>query len=113
MNRFVFVLGGAIASLAIAFCITDELTSRIPGVTERNFRRIKKGMPLREVEWVLGARAEQRILYHDVRGLSSEELHIWQRPRLGNSTMCVVVKIDRLAEGWPVVYSRWLKASND
>ena len=56
MSRRVFLLGVAIAMVALVFAATDAALVPAPGVTEANVRRIKPGMTLREVEAILGTR---------------------------------------------------------
>jgi hypothetical protein len=55
MSRRVFVLGVALALLALTFALTDWWLGRQPCVTEANFKRIREGMTMQEVEAILGA----------------------------------------------------------
>ncbi len=58
MSRGVFLLGIAIAVVAVAFAVTDWLIAALPGVTEANVRRIRAGMTQAEVERLLGRRRD-------------------------------------------------------
>ena len=54
MPRLVFLLGLALAAVALAFVATDAALGPRPGVTEANVRRIKAGMTVGQVEALLG-----------------------------------------------------------
>lgn len=55
MSRRRLLLGvGAVALLGLAGFLLLWLTSPTPGVTWENFRRLRKGMPTRHVEALLG-----------------------------------------------------------
>jgi hypothetical protein len=54
MSRRVYLLGGGLALVALAFVVTAALLGPSPGVTPANVRRIKPGMTLEEVETVFG-----------------------------------------------------------
>ena len=55
MSRRVYLLGLALALVALALAFTDWALGMRPGVTEANVRRIRPGMTLREVEGILGS----------------------------------------------------------
>ena len=61
MPRLVFLLGLALAAVALAFVATDALLWR-PGLTEANARRIREGMTLREVEGLLGRAPDWELM---------------------------------------------------
>jgi hypothetical protein len=58
MPRRVYLLGVGLALVALALALTDWALSLQPGVTEANFRRIRVGMTIEEVETLLGGPGE-------------------------------------------------------
>jgi hypothetical protein len=54
MSRRVFLLGVALALLALAFALTDWWLGLQPGVTEANVKRIRAGMTVQQVEAIFG-----------------------------------------------------------
>jgi hypothetical protein len=56
MSRRLYRLGVGLALVALALGFTDWALSLRPGVTEANFRRIRPGMKVAEVEAILRAR---------------------------------------------------------
>jgi hypothetical protein len=54
MARQTYFLGLGLALVALAFVITDEFVTSTPGCTERNVKRIRRGMTVGEVEALLG-----------------------------------------------------------
>jgi hypothetical protein len=57
MPRLTYLAGVAVALVGGALALTDQVLSGLPGVTERNVRRIKPGMTRPEVEAILGGPA--------------------------------------------------------
>src|SRR5262245_46758429 len=57
MPRLTYLCGLALLLLAGAFLLADWLTWQ-PGVTEANVRRLRPGMPLAEVEAILGGKPD-------------------------------------------------------
>jgi hypothetical protein len=66
MSRWVFLLGVGVTLVAVAFVVTCQVLEAQPGVTEANFKRIKEGMSLAEVEAILGGRATSEVNFHRV-----------------------------------------------
>jgi hypothetical protein len=56
MSRRVYLLGVAIALVALAFAVTDAVLGPRPGATEANVTRIRNGMTRKEVEAILGGK---------------------------------------------------------
>src|SRR5207244_10975374 len=54
MSRQIYFLGVGLALVALAFVVTDEFDPGAPGITERNAKRIRRGMTAGEVEALLG-----------------------------------------------------------
>jgi hypothetical protein len=54
MSRRVYLLGVGLALVALALAVTDWALSLRYGVTEANYRRIRPGMTLEQVEAILG-----------------------------------------------------------
>ena len=61
MSRRVYLLGIGLALMALAFAFTDWAVSLQPGVTEANVKRLRTGMPLSEVERILGRPADSEF----------------------------------------------------
>jgi hypothetical protein len=71
MSRRVYLLGLGLALVALALAVTDAALGPSTGVTEANVRRIRPGMPLAEVEALMGGRGKPLIGF---RGLVPEEM---------------------------------------
>jgi len=66
MRKRVFVLGAALAALALAFSLTDWVLVRLcAGVTEENLERLRTGIRRHQVERILGKPAEYYTLQND------------------------------------------------
>jgi hypothetical protein len=63
MSKRVFLLGIGILLVGLAFAATDQYLAALPGVTERNVRRIQPGMTPEEVEALLGRPADSVALF--------------------------------------------------
>src|SRR5262245_54574584 len=59
MPRIVYLLGVGIGLVVIAFALTCRLLGAAPGVPEANARLLRVGMPLQEVEALLGGPGTQ------------------------------------------------------
>jgi hypothetical protein len=54
MPRRVYLLGVGLALVALGLAVTDWALGPRPGVTEANFRRVREGMTLAEVQGIFG-----------------------------------------------------------
>jgi hypothetical protein len=59
MPKGVYLLGVGLALVALALAVTDWALSLLPGVTEGNVRRIRRGVALREAEATFGRPADR------------------------------------------------------
>jgi hypothetical protein len=79
-RRRLLLAAGALALLAVVAAWTWLLVPRPgPGVTRANYERIREGMPLAEVEAIVGRKADYRLI-EDGLGPSVSQLrllHIW------------------------------------
>jgi hypothetical protein len=76
MSRRVYLLGIALALVALGLVLTDALLWR-PEATETNLRRIRPGMTLREVEAILGGPADRT---YDIRRFPRHMREMYYRP---------------------------------
>jgi hypothetical protein len=54
MSRWVYLLGVGMALVALAFLVTEQLTTPPPGVTVANCERIRVGMTFEQVKALFG-----------------------------------------------------------
>jgi hypothetical protein len=81
MPRHVYLLGVGLALVALALAVTDAALGPHPGITEANFRRIRPGMTLAEVEGILGQAGDS---------YDCTKLLVW-----GQNQNRIIVQIDR------------------
>ena len=101
MSKRVYFFGLAIAAVALAFVLADQLFLE-PGVSASNVRRIRPGMTLAEVEEILGGRSITDLVYGDVSFAKTETADARRRQSVGGpdlhrkvlSEFRVVVVID-------------------
>jgi hypothetical protein len=75
MSRRVYLLGVAVAMVAVAFAATEAaLEPRASGVTRANARRLQPEMSRAEVERILGGLVEES----EVDGAWSSRINAWQ-----------------------------------
>src|SRR5262249_56690597 len=65
MPRLVYLSGIALLLVAGAFLLTDHLLAPLPGVTEANAKRVRKGMSWAWAERVLGGPATDEVRFSD------------------------------------------------
>src|SRR5262249_24525820 len=83
------LLGAGLALVALALAFTDWALSLRPGVTEANFKRIRKGMTLAEVQALLGGPGQVATFEIGAAGKVTRRVSYWP------------------AEGGPVRASVW------
>jgi hypothetical protein len=64
MPRLVYLSGVGLALVALAFVATEAALGPRPGVTAANVERIRPGMPLADVEALLGGKARVGPAFH-------------------------------------------------
>jgi hypothetical protein len=82
MSKRVYFFGLAIAVVALAFSLADQLFWE-PGVSASNVRRIRPGMRLAEVEAILGGRSITDLIYDDVNSARTQTMIARNRQRDG------------------------------
>jgi hypothetical protein len=102
MSRHVYLLGVGLALVALALAFTDWALSLRPGVTEANFRRVRPGMTLAEVEALLGGKAGRKAFLNHGEGY----LGLWAGP---DGTAHVVFSCFNAKE-YTVLYSAFRRA---
>ncbi len=99
MPRWVFLLGVGMLLVALAFMATYAVLGPAPGVTEANVRRIRRGMPLAEVESILGGWGRCQVIVTEGcrdtsvfhwTGLEGEAYVLFDDPRAARGSATVL-----------------------
>jgi hypothetical protein len=94
-KRVLLVTVPGLALLGLAGGLLFWINLNRPGVTQANYERIQKGMPLAEVEALLGRPGQRMTFRHSGAGASWYE---------GDVVAAVVVDVYWFSENWRVAF---------
>jgi hypothetical protein len=90
-KRLVFQTGIGICLVGVAYWLTSYVLSPFPGITPDNCNRIRPGMTIQAVEYILGASATKSYSYLDDSGKVAGSTAYWYG---GRWTGAYIVQIE-------------------
>src|SRR4051794_35921443 len=103
MPRWGFLLGGGVGLITMGFLLTDWMVGALPGITERNAKRIRGGMSPTEAKALLGRQCDEDwpVSPLDARARARARFEMW----LGDQGEEVVVEFDAVGKVREVEFS--------